>query len=1060
MRFRLPRASHLVALLALATAAAVVAAPGAVGARSTGLPVAVDVSTDRKPLALGGGPVNVVVTLASPAVAVAAERQDLSSRQQRAYDDRLEARQAAFSARARAIVGGKELARVQTALNAVVLRIDAKKIAQLKRLKGVTRVRPINDYELELGETVPYIGAAAAQAGGVDGTGVDIAIIDSGIDYTHKSFGGPGTLAAYQAAYGTTTGDAKNKTRDALFPTAKVVEGWDFVGENWTPTAGALTPDEDPIDCGVSAIGPPCAGGHGSHVADITAGIGTDPGVAPGAKLYAYKACSAISTSCSGVAMLQSINAALDPNGDGSTADRVDVMNLSIGSGYGQVEDDISLAYTNATRAGMVVVGSAGNSGDRPYITGSGATSPDAISVAQTHVPSAVAFGLRVDSPPSIAGLYKNTNTVDWAPITTGFSGTLKYPADQLGCTPYPAGFFAGLVAFIDRGTCAISIKVDNAADAGALGVVIVNNAPGAAPSFSFGGPGTFTPAQTIIVGQEVGNTIKSGLAGGPVVVSVTVADATPLIGSMVSTSSRGPSHSFVSIKPEIGAPGASFSAEAGTGTGGTAFGGTSGAAPMVAGSAALLLDAHPGRTPSEVKSVLMNTAETNILINPFTLPGALAEISRIGAGEVRVDKAIASGTAAWAATDVGAALSFGYQAVSRKTEIEKRVTVKNYGNSGRWYTITPSFRYADDAASGAVEVDTPSRIFVPGKSTRRFEVELEIDPSKLPNWAAVGLNGGPTGGTGALLGGLEFDGYIDINGGTNNNVHVAWHVLPHRAADVEANDSFKLKKNGTASVKVENDSKVLAGANDLFALTGTSPRSDTPIPGPGANFALVDLKAVGVRFFPADDVVQFGIDTFGSRAHPAYPAEIDILIDRDRDGDTDVVLFTAELGPFATDGRTVVFVDDLATPGATAFFFADAELNSGNMIMTAPMSVIGITAGTKFDFAVQAGDNYFSGLITDSIGNISADPALADPMTFTGSTPKFTGSGLPDAIPAKGKATLNIASVPGGALASPSQTGFLLMYRDAPDVTRFNSRTEADAIEVKTKKKHDDDDD
>jgi subtilisin family serine protease len=1060
MRFKLPRASHLFALLALITTAVVVVAPGATGAGLGGLPEAVDATTDRTPLALGSGPVNVVVTLAQPSVAVAAEQQDLTAGQQRSYARRLDATQAVMSKRLRT-VGGREVARVTTALNAIVLRIDASKISRLAHIKGVARVRPINDYSLDLSETVPYIGAAAVQAAGVDGTGINIAIIDSGIDYTHQNFGGPGTVAAYQAAYGTTTGDAKNTTRDGLFPTAKVVDGFDFVGEFWpnrapgdppAPAPVVLHPDPDPIDCGTSAIPAPCAGGHGSHVADITAGIGPNKGVAPGAKLYSYKACSAVSTACSGAAMLQGIDAALDPNGDGSTADHVDVMNLSIGSPYGQVEDDISEAFTNATNAGVVVVASAGNSGDRPYITGSGATSPDAISVAQTQVPSAIAYALRVVSPASIAGLYKNTNTVDWAPITTGFNGSLKYgatPAERIGCTPYPAGFFAGLVALIDRGTCAISIKVDNAADAGAIGVVIVNNLAGAAPSFSFGGPATFTPAQTIIVGLEVGNVIKPVLAGGPVAVSVSAADATSLRASMVSTSSRGPSSSFVAIKPDIGAPGASVSTEAGTGTGETAFGGTSGAAPMVTGSAALMLQAHPGRTPSEVKSVLMNTADTNIQINPFTQPGVLAEITRIGAGEVRVDKAVASQTAAWAGRSVGAGLSFGYHAVASKETLHRKVTVRNYGSSGRWYSIEPSFRYADDATSGAVDIDTPSHIFVPAGKTRKFVVKLRIDPSKLPIWAASGLNGGPTGGDGFRLDSLEFDGYIAINGGTNNNVHVAWHVLPHRAADIDADNTFKLKKNGSASVDVENESKVLDGDYDLFSLTGTSPRSDTPIPGPGANFVLVDLSAVGVRD-AGGGVVQFGIDTFGSRSHPLYPAEFDILIDRNRDGVVDVVLFTAENGAFASTGQTLVFVDDLATPGASAFFFADAELNSGNMIMTAPLSAIGITAGTTFDFAVQAGDNYFTGLITDSIGAISTNPALANPMTYTLSTPRFTGTGLPSFIPTNSQEQLNIASVPGGATASPSQTGFLLLYRDAEGVTRLDSRNEADTVQLK----------
>ena len=145
--------------------------------------------------------------------------------------------------------------------------------------------------------------------------------------------------------------------------------------------------------------------------------------------------------------------------------------------------------------------------------------------------------------------------------------------------------------------------------------------------------------------------------------------------------------------------------------------------------------------------------------------------------------------------------------------------------------------------------------------------------------------------------------------------MHVAWPVLPHRAADVNADDSVKLK-NGTAKVDVENDSKVLDGEFDLFALTGTSPRSATPIPGPGDSSALIDLRAVGVREV-SPGTIQFGIDTFGSRSHPAYPAEFDILIDRDNDGDTDVVVFTAENGAAFSSGQTVVFVDDLAVPGA-----------------------------------------------------------------------------------------------------------------------------------------------
>ena len=127
-------------------------------------------------------------------------------------------------------------------------------------------------------------------------------------------------------------------------------------------------------------------------MADIIAGKSTDglhKGVAPGASLYAVGVCSKISTSCSGVALLQGMDFALDPNGDGNIADAVDVINMSLGSTYGQRQDDLSAASANAVTLGVVVVASAGNAADKPYIVGSPSSTPEVISVAQTQVPSA-----------------------------------------------------------------------------------------------------------------------------------------------------------------------------------------------------------------------------------------------------------------------------------------------------------------------------------------------------------------------------------------------------------------------------------------------------------------------------------------------------------------------------------------------------------------------------------------------------------------------------------------------------------------------------------------------
>lgn len=1006
-------------------------------------PVSVDVDPQ---LAQATGEVQIVVRLVDAPLAAANGKNakqlggKLNAAQQRKYLDQLAQKQNALMSQIRNL-GGSELGRVSKAHNAVLVAIDASQIGAVAALPGVSTIRPLVNYELDLSSTVPYIGASAVHTAGFDGTGVRVAVLDSGIDYTHANLGGAGTAAAYAAAYGTTTSDPLNTTLDGLFPTSKVVGGFDFVGEAWP--SGALAPDPDPIDCGPAAIPAPCAGGHGTHVSDIIAGNdgASHKGVAPGASLYAVKVCSAVSTSCSGVALLQGMDFALDPNGDNNISDAVDVINMSLGSSYGQREDDLSEASANAVRMGVIVVASAGNSADRPYIVGSPSSTPEVISVAQTQVPSAVSFPLVINSPASIAGIYPNTATVDWAPIGAGFTGDVVFVGRGCPANSIPPGFSnpadpylanpTGKVALIDRGACNVSLKVDRAASAGASGVLIGLVASGDAVTFGFGGGTTFVP--TLVIIQSNANLIKANLAA-PVNVTVSPGIVTPLVGSMVGSSSRGPNYSYSAIKPDIGAPGASVSANAGTGTGATGFGGTSGAAPMVSGSVALLLDAYPSRTPSEIKSLLMNTAETNIQINPATQPGVLAPITRIGGGEVRVSQAFSSTTAAWDADDLAGSLSFGYHALTGSKAFHKTVVVRNYGGAARTYSITPSFRYASDAASGAVTVEAPASVTVPANGSATFKVKLKVDVTLLPTW---NLNGGSQGGNGALLQGVEFDGYINVAEGSDN-VHVAWQILPHKAAEVTPASESVTLSGGTGTLALSNAGGARSGRVDVFSLLGTSGRiPKKELPQPGDNFAIIDLKSVGARLVSIGGGafgIQFAINTFGARAHPNYPAEFDIFIDANRDGTDDFVVFNLENGGFAATGQNVVAAGPLPSGPFTAFFFSDADLNSGNVIMTVPLSAIGLTPSTQFDFSVFAGDNYFTGFFTDAIVG----------MTYTAGTPRYVGSGVPGTgVPAGGSSTLTITAVPGGAAASPSQTGLLLMYRDA------RTQREADAIAV-----------
>ena len=189
---------------------------------------------------------------------------------------------------------------VQTLMNAVFLKIDAKEVSTLAADPDVVSIHRVSNYDMQVSETVPYIGATTVQNQGYDGTGIKVAVLDSGIDYTHARFGGGGTVQAFNDAY------FDNVQRDGLFPTSKVVGGYDFVGEEWP--GGPIAPDDDPID----------GQGHGTAVADII------NSVAPGISLYAVRVCGRLSLSCNGMAMLEGLEWALN-NG-------MDVVNLSIGS--------------------------------------------------------------------------------------------------------------------------------------------------------------------------------------------------------------------------------------------------------------------------------------------------------------------------------------------------------------------------------------------------------------------------------------------------------------------------------------------------------------------------------------------------------------------------------------------------------------------------------------------------------------------------------------------------------------------------------------------------------
>jgi len=169
------------------------------------------------------GEQEVIVQLKSPSVAAMGGNMSPSDCMQ--HKKMLEQEQSSFMHRCEAS-SAQELGCLHILLNAIFLRVDAQEIEALASDPDVVSIRRVTNFEKNLETRVPYIGATSVQEEyGFNGTGVRVAVLDSGVDYTHFELGGEGTQEAWDAAY-------KNFTsRDGLFPTKKIVEGYDFVGE-------------------------------------------------------------------------------------------------------------------------------------------------------------------------------------------------------------------------------------------------------------------------------------------------------------------------------------------------------------------------------------------------------------------------------------------------------------------------------------------------------------------------------------------------------------------------------------------------------------------------------------------------------------------------------------------------------------------------------------------------------------------------------------------------------------------------------------------------------------
>jgi minor extracellular serine protease Vpr len=530
--------------------------------------------------------------------------------------------------------------------NGVSVSVPPSQVSALESIPGVKAVYPVHTVSLpdwksesggsaiDLKNAVGMTGADQAQNElGLDGSGVTIAIMDSGLDYTLPEFGG------------------------CFGPSCKVRGGFDLVGDTYNDSQGPAFqpvphPDADPLPCDpnfadraeVLGAGTSDAG-HGTHVAGIAAADGRGQagevvGVAPGARLLAYRVFGCNGSTDTDV-MIHAMELAL--------ADHADVLNMSIGSAFSNwPESPEAVASDNLVDAGVVVVASIGNSGangGQLWSAGSPGVGRKVIGVASFDNTKATLPAFQVGST-----FYTyNRAAGSLASVPQSGSGELAATGTPTtandACVAPAAGSLTGKIALIRRGTCGFYNKALNAQHAGAIAVVLYNNAPGAlnptvAPSPAGSEPVTI-PVAAITAAD--GTSIFNHLATDHTLTWTDRVLETPLAtAGLISDFSSFGTDAELTLKPDIGAPGGQiYSTWPHQQFGGhNSISGTSMASPHVAGLAALVLQAkNKNIAPGMVRTLLMNTALPEGL---NVAPGAGLEPTwRQGAGLAQVVGAV-----------------------------------------------------------------------------------------------------------------------------------------------------------------------------------------------------------------------------------------------------------------------------------------------------------------------------------------------------------------------------------------------------------------------------------
>ncbi|OTA54818.1 subtilase [Hypoxylon sp. EC38] len=462
-------------------------------------------------------------------------------------------------------------------------------------------------------------GVEKLHQAGIIGEGATIAVVDSGVQYTHPALGG---------------GIGLNYT---------VIGGYDLVGDAW-PDAPA-EPDNDPMD----------RYGHGTHVAGIIAGKSDQfVGVAPGAKLLSFKVFGASGYSNEETVM-EGFLKAFDSGAD--------IISASLGENSGFTSNAWAVLASRMVDRGVVITIAAGNEGeDGPFDASNGASGKDVITVGAAEPGAFPAQAFSADF--NLNG-QSNKTQVAYIPASDFFPNTvLDWPIRPItlnssvendACNPLPANTtsFNGTIVLTRIGGCSTTVKHQNIAAFGAQYILFYNNdGPYQIPYASSGTPGLVAAIEAR-AGEAIIDTI---LAGGNVTASFNV-DTAHYVGLYNAGSGRPARYTSwggtydLALKPDIAAPGTKILSTYPTDQY-RVLSGSSMATPYIAGVAALWVGKYGGRAahandPAWAKRLtarIMGTARAVPWADWATTPtdyGFWAPTTQVGAGFVDAERVL-----------------------------------------------------------------------------------------------------------------------------------------------------------------------------------------------------------------------------------------------------------------------------------------------------------------------------------------------------------------------------------------------------------------------------------